>query len=73
MAYEFNIFAYAIEIYYNNKYYGNIIVDQPDRKVMGYMGRKEVTLTEDFVGKKKMLPKGTKVYTECVPLCGRIK
>lgn len=74
MAAEFQILAYLIEYYYDGRYYGcNRKLNKPDREVMGYAGRKKETLTQDWVYKSKKLKAGTEVYTECVPLCSRLK
>lgn len=68
----FEIIGYDLEIYFGGKYYGSIRMQDPDREVMGYSGRRELVLAEDWQYKKKKLKAGTVVMTECVPLCGKL-
>ena len=70
---NYEVYGFHKDIYYNRKYYGSIKMDKPDRKTMGYMGRREEILSEDFIRKNKKLKKGMKVITECIPLCGKLK
>ena len=69
---HYEILGYDLEIYYRGKYYGSVRMEKPDRETMGYMGRKEIVLPEDWSYKRKRLKKGTKVITECIPLCGKL-
>ena len=69
----FETFGYHLDIMYQNKYYGSIKLEKPDREVMGYCGRQEMVLTEDWSYKNKKLKAGTKVITELFPLCGKMK
>lgn len=69
---QFEILGYDLEIYYQGKYYGSLRMVNPDRETMGYMGRQEVMLSEDWQYKKKKLKAGTIVITECVPVCGKL-
>ncbi len=74
MAASFEISGYNIEYYYDGYYYGcNRKLKKPDRKEMGYFGRQKETLKEDWVYKSKKLKAGTVVFTECVPVCGKLK
>lgn len=70
---DFRVFAYSIEFYEGKKFLGSLIIDEPDREEMGYMGRKMMT----YKGKLKKGYKEVEVdgtyLTECLPLCGRIK
>ena len=68
----FEIICYDLEIYFGGKYYGSIRMETPDREVMGYSGRREFVLAEDWQYKKKKLKAGTVVMTECIPLCGKL-
>lgn len=64
--------GYFIEYMVNGKYIGSINIEKPDRKTVGYCGRKYEIATEDIVFKnKKRIKKGTKYYTHLYPLCGR--
>ena len=67
----FEIIGYDFEIYFRGKYYGSIRMQKPDREVMGYSGRRELVLLDDWKYKRKRLKAGTVVVTECVPLCGK--
>tara|TARA_R110000796_G_scaffold51154_1_gene120655 strand:- start:451 stop:735 length:285 start_codon:yes stop_codon:yes gene_type:complete len=69
---QFEILGYDFEVYYRGKYYGSLRMQNPDREIMGYSGRQDVALSEDWNYKKKHLKKGTIVSTECVPLCGKL-
>lgn len=76
----FEILGYHVDYYdvENNKakYIGSIKLDQPDRPVMGFEGRRTDDVTELLElrtsnGKiQKVVNK--KVMTECVPICGRV-
>ena len=65
--------GYFKDYYVNRKFVGTVKVDEKDREVYGYTGRKEEVLTEDMVINKKKLKKGTTVITELGVLCGRVK
>lgn len=77
---KFEILGYHVDYYdvENNKakYIGSIKLDQPDRPVMGFEGRRIDDVTELLElrtsnGKiQKIINK--KVMTECVPICGRM-
>jgi len=69
---DFEILGYSVDLYYQGKFYGSYKIEQPDRDILGYSGRKQETLTEDWAYKNKKLKKGTVVYTECYPICGRM-
>ena len=70
---EFEILNYNVDVYYQGKYYGCKSIESPDRDILGYNGRKKVTLSEDWTYKNKKLKAGTEVVTECVPVCGKLK
>jgi len=72
MTQHYEILGYDFEIYYRGKYYGSIRMTEPDRETFGYSGRREFILPDDWSYKKKKLKKGTKVMTECIPLCGKL-
>ncbi len=74
---EFKIESYFIEYHLDGKFIGHLIVDKPDRDIMGYQGRKQLTLENNIEltksGKTKVYKKGLKLTSECIPLCGRLK
>jgi hypothetical protein len=70
---NFEHVGYFKDYYVNRKFVGSILVNEKDREVYGYTGRKEEVLTEDMVINKKKLKKGTTVITELGVLCGRVK
>ena len=69
----FEIFGYSVDIYYRGKYYGCYQIEQPDRDVLGYAGRRDEILSENWAYKNKKIKAGSTVTTECLPLCGRMK
>tara|TARA_R110001632_G_scaffold95637_2_gene201750 strand:- start:1281 stop:1559 length:279 start_codon:yes stop_codon:yes gene_type:complete len=69
---DFEIFGYSVDIYYRGKYYGCYKLEQPDRDVIGYAGRRDEILTENWIYKNKKIKAGATVTTECYPLCGRM-
>lgn len=70
---KFNLLGYYKDYYVNRKFVGTLRIEEKDREVFGYTGRKEEVLTEDLVINKKKIKKGTTVVTELGVLCGRIK
>ena len=74
MSDTFEIHGYTIEMYVHNKLKGNYVVDKPDRKVLGYGGRTTHFLETDVeLSNKRVIKAGTKVMSECFPICGRAK
>tara|TARA_R110000787_G_scaffold252435_2_gene357900 strand:+ start:150 stop:428 length:279 start_codon:yes stop_codon:yes gene_type:complete len=69
---DFEIIGYSVDIYYRKKYYGCYTIEQPDRDVIGYAGRRDEILTENWIYKNKRIKAGSTVTTECYPLCGRM-
>lgn len=69
---HFEIIGYSVDYYVDKKYIGSINVENQDREVCGYQGRRQETVSEDLVFKKKKIKKGTLVTTELIPLCGRM-
>jgi hypothetical protein len=68
----FEILGYTKEYFIKNKLIGNIVVQEPDRKVYGYEGKVKEVLQDDIVLKnQKVIKKGTEVTTEIMPICGR--
>lgn len=72
-AVTFEHIGYSKDYYFNGKYIGCINVDESDRGTnYGFSGRKTEVLTEALkLNNKKTLPKGAKVITELIPLCGK--
>jgi len=68
----FKIHGYTKEYYLNKKLIGKVILEKTDRKVYGYSGRQLEVLQKD-IKFKKLYKKGTEVYTEVSPICGKIK
>ena len=68
--YEIN--NYTKDYYINKKRIGYEILETPDRDVMGYTGRRLEILKCDTKFKKKLYKKGTEVYTEVSPICGKL-
>lgn len=69
----FEILGYHKEVFDGGGYLGSMRMEEPDREVMGYGGRREEYITG-------LVRKGSKIHkvdgyfmTECVPLCGKIK
>jgi hypothetical protein len=67
----FEIHGYLKEYYIGSKLIGKETLETPDRKSLGYTGRKLETLQEDIMF-KKLYKKGTEVYTEVSPICGKL-
>lgn len=67
----FEIHGYTKEYFIGSKLIGKEILETPDRKKLGYTGRKLETLQEDIMF-KKLYKKGTEVYTEVSPICGKL-
>lgn len=71
---QFEILGYNLDYYVNNKYIGQVIKKEKDRKVLSYLGREKTILEEDItLNNKRVIKKGTLVITELNPLCGRLK
>ena len=70
---EFEIVGYSLDVYFGGKYYGCQILEEPDREHYGYKGRQEMVLQENWQYRNKKLKAGTKVITELVPVCGKLK
>ena len=68
----FEIIGFHVDYKLNGKHVGSIRLDKPDRKEMGYAGRKNITITEDIILKKRKYKAGTTFITECYPLCGKL-
>jgi hypothetical protein len=74
MAVKFKTVGYSVDYLVQGKYVGSIRLEQADRTVFGYAGRKTETLTEDIqLSNKRKIKKGTLVTTELFPLNGRIE
>jgi hypothetical protein len=70
----FHIHGYSIDVYVHNKYTGSYTIEQPDREHFGIAGRKtEFAKEEITLSNKKIVKEGTKIMTDCNPICGRMK
>jgi hypothetical protein len=69
----FEIKGYSKDIYVNGKYVGSITLEEPDRIVFGYFGRKTETTSDDIVVNKKKIKKGQQIVTELQKICGRVR
>jgi len=77
---QFQINGYSMDIYVKGKYVGNKTLQEPDRTKMGWYGRKTEILKEDLLITHKngskinlTIPKGTEIYTDLFPICGRMQ
>lgn len=71
---EFELIGYYKDIYLDGKYYGSINIDELDREVIGYAGKRtEITTEEIKIGNKKRIKIGTAIDTMVYPLNGRAK
>lgn len=69
----FEIHGFHIDYYVNKKYIGSVKIENPDREVYGYQGRKEELIENEIVFKnKKKIKKGSVATTELIPICGRM-
>lgn len=68
----FEHIGYSVDYFIENKFVGSIKIQEPDREVYGYQGRRTETLQNNItLINKKVLKKGVEVKTELVPLCGK--
>ena len=68
----FEHIGYSLDYFVENRFMGSIKVEEPDREVCGYSGRRIETLTSNItLSNKKVLKKGVEVKTELVQLCGK--
>jgi hypothetical protein len=69
---RFEHLGWHIDYYFNRKYIGSELLEKPDREKTGYEGRIRKVLDKDLVLKGKKYKMGSIVYTECIPLCGKV-
>jgi len=68
----FEHIGYSVDYFIENKFVGSTKIQEPDREVYGYQGRRIETLESNItLINKKVLKKGVEVKTELVPLCGK--
>lgn len=68
----FEHIGYSLDYFVENRFMGSIKVEEPDREVCGYSGRRIETLTSNItLSNKKVLKKGVEVKTELVQLYGK--
>lgn len=69
---QFQELGYFLEFMVNSKLIGTKLIDQPDRKEIGYYSTQKHIATEDIIfDNKKRIKKGQDYYTRLYPLCGR--
>jgi hypothetical protein len=70
----FEIFGFSKEYYVDGKLVGSIRLDQPDRELMGYMGRETDLIPESItLDNGVKLRQYKKCTTQLIPLCGKLK
>jgi hypothetical protein len=69
----FDILGYHLDVYDGGGYLGYIKLEEPDREVLGYSGRKEQYIHGIVTKGKTIRLIDGYFMTECVPLCGKIK
>lgn len=69
----FEIVGYSVDYYVDGKFKGSRNIDNPDRSVFGYHGRKTRELKWDVVLKnKRVIKAGTTVVTELNQINGKV-
>ena len=69
---QFEKLGYFLEYMIDDKFIGTTILENPDRKEVGYYGRIDEVATQDIIFKnKKRIKKGQSFYTRMYPLCGK--
>ena len=69
---NFEKLGYFLEYMIDDKFIGTTILENPDRKEVGYYGRIDEVATQDIIFKnKKRIKKGQSFYTRMYPLCGK--
>lgn len=68
----FETIGFSIDYYIGNKFIGYTVMDEPEREVNGYRGRRIDTLQEDVIcTNKKRIKAGEVVKTEQVQMYGK--
>lgn len=71
---QFENIGYFIEYIINTKLIGTKLIDQPDRKEIGYYSTQHHIAENDILfNNKKKIKKGQSYYTRLYPLCGHKK
>lgn len=72
---RFEIAGFFKNYWVNGRLKGSVRLDKPDRKEMGWGGKKTEVLKDDIylADTKKTIKKGTTVITECNALYGKSK
>ena len=68
----FEIKGYTKEYYIGYKLVAKEILETTDKKKFGFTNRELEVLKKDIIYKNKIIKKGTEVYTEISPICGRL-
>ena len=70
----FNELGFIKEYWIGNKFINTIIINDADREVVGYNGRRNEIVKDTIVfDNKKKIKAGTEVMTMLYPLCGKMK
>lgn len=69
---QFKNIGYFVEYIIDTKLIGTVLIDQPDRKEIGYYSTQHNIADTDIVfSNKKKIKKGQSYYTRLYPLCGQ--
>lgn len=69
----FELNGYEIDYFQDGRYLGSIRIEEPDRDTCGYQSRRYEIADRDIKFKKnKVIKKGTRYYTELIPICGKV-
>lgn len=72
--FSFEVKAFAKDFIVRRKLIGTIVIENQDREVFGYAGKRSEVLADDVqLSNGKIIRKGTEVETELNPICGRAK
>ena len=63
--------GYHLDYHVDGKYYGSIKIQEADREVVGYCGKKTHVADEVIKFKNKKIHKGMTYDTYLYPLCGK--
>lgn len=69
---KFEHLGYAVDYHVNGKYVGSINIQEKDREVVGWAGKKHGIAEENIkFSNRKVIKVGTPYYTFLYPLCGK--
>ena len=68
----FEHIGYSVDYFIDNKFIGSTKIEEPDREVAGYQGRRVDILENDVtLTNRKVVKSGVEVKTELILLCGK--